>query len=106
MGDEGKQAMLQGGVAGPPPYPALGALKVGLSPVFSLFSTFPEFHLLPVASVGPEALWALHEYINGDTEESVFDNSSGKPSRRCRRVVETAFYDSDSAEFQLEITSL
>ena len=41
--------------------------------------TFSSSFLLLVASVGPEVLVALHEYINGDTEESVFDNSSGKP---------------------------
>ena len=44
--------------------------------------TFPSSNLLLVASVGPEALVALHEHINGDTEESVFGKSSGKPSRR------------------------
>ena len=47
--------------------------------VFSGLDTFSWPYLPLVASVGPEALVALHEYINGDTEESVFDNSSGKP---------------------------
>ena len=32
-----------------------------------------------VASVGPETLRVLREYISGDTPESVFDNSFGKP---------------------------
>ena len=40
-------------------------------------STFPSSYLLLVASVGPEASVALHEYING--AKSVFDNSSGRP---------------------------
>ena len=41
--------------------------------------TSSSSYLSLVASVGPEALVALHEYINGGTEESVLDNSSGKP---------------------------
>ena len=65
---------------------ALGALKVGLSPVFSLFSTFSELYLLSVASVGPEAWRALHEYINGDTLRE-----------RCRLLVQQAALDDGSA---------
>ena len=41
--------------------------------------TFSTLYLLLVSSVGPEAWRELHEYINGDTLESVFDDSSGKP---------------------------
>ena len=39
--------------------------------------TFSWPYLPLVASVGPEALRVLHEYISGDTPESVSDNSSG-----------------------------
>ena len=48
--------------------------------VCSGLNTFSSSYLLLVASVGPEALWALHEYINGDTPGSVFDNSPGVES--------------------------
>ena len=54
--------------------------------VLSLFSTFSEFYLLSVASVGPEAWRALHEYINGDTLRE-----------RCRLLVQQAALDDGSA---------
>ena len=41
--------------------------------------TFSWPYLPLVASVGPEALRVLHEYISGDFSEGVLDNSSGKP---------------------------
>ena len=34
---------------------------------------------LSIDAVDSELWTALHEYINGDTHKSVFDNSSGKP---------------------------
>ena len=41
----------------------------------SVLDTFSWPYLPLVASVGPEALRVLHEYISGDTPESVLDNS-------------------------------
>ena len=63
--------------------PKNSSIKLSNAHVFdivgvSLFRASSSYLLL-VASVGPEALVALHEYINGGTEGSVFDNSSGTP---------------------------
>ena len=51
---------------------------LGVKELEVAFSILP---FLSIDAVGSELWTALHEYINGDTHKSVFDNSFGKKRR-------------------------
>jgi hypothetical protein len=44
-----------------------------------MITDLPIDAIFSVAAVGPEAWYSHHEYINGDTHQRVFNNSSGSP---------------------------